>query len=54
MLKKKCPECGEYTYSPSREIWKCVVCGAKIDEVEAVSAEKRRENNAKNTAKEKF
>lgn len=38
MLKKKCPECGEYTYSASRQIWQCIVCGAKIDDVKARSA----------------
>ena len=53
MLKKKCPKCGEYTYSASREIWKCIVCGAKLDEVEAVPAEKE-EKNAKNSAKKKL
>jgi len=34
MYRKKCNECGEYTYSASRKIWKCSTCGEKIDEVE--------------------
>ena len=33
MYKKKCPKCGEYTYSASKEIWKCQTCGNHIDEV---------------------
>ena len=34
MYKKKCPKCGEYTYSASKEIWKCQTCGEHIDEIE--------------------
>ena len=36
--KKKCPECGEWSYSASSKIWKCTTCGAKIDEEKAVPA----------------
>ena len=38
MYKKKCPECGSFTYDESKNIWKCSVCGEHIDEVEAKKA----------------
>ena len=40
LYKKKCPECGEYTYSASREIWECATCGEKLDEIKAIGAGK--------------
>ena len=42
MYKKKCPKCGEYTYSANKEIWKCQTCGNHIDEIEV---EKLNKNN---------
>ena len=42
MYKKKCPKCGEYTYSANEEIWKCQTCGNHIDEIEV---EKLNKNN---------
>lgn len=41
MLKKKCPECGAYTYSTNREMEKCGECGVDISKIEAVPAGKK-------------
>lgn len=45
MYQKKCPECGQYTYSASLVSWigwRCAYCGADISDVKAESAEKER------------
>lgn len=52
--KKKCPKCGEYTYSASREIWKYIVCGQKLMKLRRYQQKKRRTNNAKNTDEKKL
>ncbi|MFW5988177.1 MAG: hypothetical protein ACOCQA_01920 [bacterium] len=34
--RKKCPECGEYSYSANRKgMWRCPYCGADISDVKA-------------------
>jgi ribosomal protein L37E len=43
MYKKKCPECGQYSYSASKKgIWRCSVCGEDISDIEV---ERERGNN---------
>ena len=44
IYKKKCLECGEWTYSDKKEIWQCSTCGAKIDNEEAIPVDKKEEN----------
>jgi len=48
MYKKKCPECGSFTYDESKKIWICGTCGEHIDEIEV---EKLNENIEENMAK---
>ena len=39
MFNKKCEHCGEWTYSASSNIWKCITCGKKIDDEKAWPSE---------------
>ena len=40
MYKKKCPKCGNYTFSATKKgIWRCSICGADISDVETEIAE---------------
>jgi ribosomal protein L37AE/L43A len=43
LYKKKCPECGQYSYSVSKEgIWRCSFCG---EDISKAKVERERGNN---------
>ena len=43
--RKKCKECGEYTYSASFTICRCATCGADIVNVKPEPAGAQKEEN---------